>query len=61
MYFREKQSVSAIARMTSLSRNTIKKWLRAGGGSADCTRSALRWKAAAQVGQALSARPWQCS
>jgi transposase len=33
MYFREKQSVSAIARKTSLSRNTIKKWLRAGGGS----------------------------
>jgi transposase len=33
MYFREKQSVSAIARKTSLSRNTIKKWLRVPGGS----------------------------
>jgi len=33
MYFREKQSVSAIARKTSLSRNTIKKWLRAPDGS----------------------------
>ena len=33
MYFREKQSVSAIARKTSLSRNTIKKWLREPSGS----------------------------
>ncbi len=33
MYFREKQSLSAIASKTSLSRNTIKKWLRARDGS----------------------------
>ena len=32
MSIREKQSVSAIARKTGLSRNTIKKWLRASGG-----------------------------
>lgn len=29
MYFRDRLSVSEIARLTSLSRNTIKKWLRA--------------------------------
>ena len=28
MYFREKLSISEIARKTSLSRNTVKKWLR---------------------------------
>jgi len=33
MYFREKQSVSEIARKTSLSRNTIKKWLRVPDGT----------------------------
>lgn len=33
MSIREKQSVSAIARKTSLSRNTIKKWLREPEGS----------------------------
>lgn len=27
LYFREKLSISEIARRTSLSRNTIKKWL----------------------------------
>jgi transposase len=31
LYFREKLSLSEIARRTSLSRNTIKKWLRAPG------------------------------
>ena len=29
MYFRENQSISEIARKTSLSRNTVKKWLLA--------------------------------
>ncbi|MCL2885780.1 MAG: IS21 family transposase, partial [Betaproteobacteria bacterium] len=33
MYFRDKLPVSEIARRTSLSRNTIKKWLRAPGGA----------------------------
>jgi transposase len=33
MYFRENQSVSEIARKTSLSRNTVKKWLRESDGS----------------------------
>lgn len=33
MYFREKLSINEIARRTSLSRNTIKKWLRAAEGS----------------------------
>ena len=33
MYFRENQTISEIARKTSLSRNTIKKWLRAPDGS----------------------------
>jgi transposase len=32
-YFREKLSINEIARRTSLSRNTIKKWLRASEGS----------------------------
>ncbi len=32
MYFRDKLSVSEIARRTSLARNTIKKWLRAPRG-----------------------------
>ena len=31
MYFREKLSVSEIGRRTSLSRNTIKKWLKEPG------------------------------
>jgi transposase-like protein len=29
MYFREKKSVREISRLTSLSRNTIDKWLKA--------------------------------
>lgn len=33
MYFREQLSINEIARRTSLSRNTIKKWLRAPEGS----------------------------
>lgn len=33
MYFRERKKISEIARLTSLSRNTIKKWLRAPQGS----------------------------
>lgn len=33
MYFRDKLSVSEIARRTSLSRNTIKKWLRSPDGA----------------------------
>ena len=33
MYFREKLSISEIARKTSLSRNTVKKWLRAPDGT----------------------------
>jgi len=33
MYYRDKLSLSEIARRTSLSRNTIKKWLRAAEGS----------------------------
>ena len=32
MYFRDKLSVSEIARRTSLARNTIKRWLRAPRG-----------------------------
>ncbi len=31
MYFREKKSVREISRLTSLSRNTIDKWLKAPG------------------------------
>ena len=33
MYFRDKKSISEIARLTSLSRNTIKRWLRAARGT----------------------------
>ena len=33
MYFREKLSISEIARKTSLSRNTVKKWLREPDGT----------------------------
>ena len=33
MFFREHLSISEIARRTTLTRNTIKKWLRAGDGS----------------------------
>ncbi len=33
MYFRENQSISEIARKTSLSRNTVKRWLRAPDGT----------------------------
>ena len=33
MYFRDKKSISEIARLTSLSRNTIKRWLRAAPGT----------------------------
>ena len=29
MYFREKKSVREIVRLTSLSRNTVRKWLKA--------------------------------
>ena len=32
MYFRERLSISEIVRRTSLSRNTVKKWLRAPPG-----------------------------
>jgi len=34
MFYREHLSINEIQRCTSLSRNTIKKWLRAPGGSA---------------------------
>ena len=34
MYYREHLSINEIQRRTSLSRNTIKKWLRASGDSA---------------------------
>lgn len=33
MFFREHLSISEIARRTSLTRNTIKKWLKAADGS----------------------------
>jgi transposase len=33
MFFREHHSISEIGRRTSLSRNTIKKWLRAPDGT----------------------------
>ena len=33
MYYRDKLTVSEIARRTSLSRNTIKKWLRTPDGT----------------------------
>ena len=33
MYFRDKLSINEIARRTSLSRNTVKKWLRMPNGS----------------------------
>ena len=33
MYFRDRKSISEIARLTSLSRNTIKRWLRAAPGT----------------------------
>ena len=33
MYFREKLSISEISRKTSLSRNTVKKWLREPDGT----------------------------
>ncbi len=33
MYFRDKLSINEIVRRTSLSRNTVKKWLRAPNGS----------------------------
>ena len=33
MYYRDKLSLSEIARRTSLSRNTVKKWLRAPQGA----------------------------
>ena len=33
MCFRDKKSISEIARLTSLSRNTIKRWLRAAPGT----------------------------
>ena len=33
MYFREKRSISEIARETNLSRNTAKKWLREPDGT----------------------------
>jgi transcriptional regulator with XRE-family HTH domain len=33
MYFRDQKSISEIARLTSLSRNTIKRWLRAAPGT----------------------------
>ncbi|MET3109391.1 transposase [Oxalobacteraceae bacterium GrIS 1.18] len=32
LFFRERLSISAIQRQTSLSRNTIKKWLKEGEG-----------------------------
>jgi transposase-like protein len=33
MYFRDRKSISEIARLTSLSRNTIKRWLRTAPGT----------------------------
>jgi transposase len=33
MYFRDQKSISEIARLTSLSRNTVKKWLRVAPGT----------------------------
>ncbi|MCU0919798.1 MAG: helix-turn-helix domain-containing protein, partial [Burkholderiaceae bacterium] len=33
MHFRQGKSISEIARLTSLSRNTIKKWLKAPQGA----------------------------
>ncbi|OFZ95145.1 MAG: hypothetical protein A2Z44_04410 [Betaproteobacteria bacterium RBG_19FT_COMBO_58_11] len=39
MYFREKLSVSEIQRRTSLSRNTIKKWLKEPGAEPKYRRS----------------------
>jgi transposase len=33
MYFRDKLSINEIARRTSLSRNTVKKWLRMPSGT----------------------------
>ena len=33
MFFREHLSISEIARRTTLTRNTIKKWLKAADGS----------------------------
>ena len=33
MYFRDKLSINEIARRTSLSRNTVKKWLRMPNGT----------------------------
>ena len=33
MYFRDQLSINEIARRTSLSRNTVKKWLRQPNGS----------------------------
>jgi hypothetical protein len=33
MYFRDKLSINEIVRRTSLSRNTVKKWLRMPNGS----------------------------
>jgi transposase len=38
MYFRDKLPIAEIARRTSLSRNTIKKWLHAPEGAAPCYR-----------------------
>jgi transposase len=38
MYFRDKLSLSEIARRTSLSRNTVKKWLRSPKGKEPCYR-----------------------
>ena len=38
MYYRDKLSLSEIARRTSLSRNTVKKWLRAPEGASAAYR-----------------------
>jgi len=42
MYFREKKSVREISRLTSLSRNTIDKWLKEPGDEAPNYRREAR-------------------
>jgi transposase-like protein len=55
MYFRDRLSISEIARRTSLTRNTIKKWLHTAEGEPRYQRKALETKL---VG-ALTSRRWQ--
>jgi transposase-like protein len=44
MYFRDRLSISEIARRTSLTCNTIKKWIRAAEGEPQYQRKALEMK-----------------